>query len=429
MPYRKVSVLVPTRNRLGSLARMLRSFDETVGASDEAEVILRCDGDDIDSIAFLRGRPHRFIVGPREEGYRSLPRFFNEMARLATGDLLMCGNDDVEFRTPGWPRMLLDAANRYPDGIFNLGVRVGLNDDKFPFSVVSRKLVDALGFINDERLLFSDVFLLDVAAAFDRAIRLESVTVFHDWAGHDCDETRRDANRHEFALAFKDATGAWSDEYLAKHRAAVAEAVHRIRRSGLVSAVSVIEAFEVRVPDAVWSTNGQGSAIHYARTEVAQIIDVILRHEVNAGQAVVSTIGNGLPTLLWLQLFADVVTLEPREGPLAVSASGAHTVISGAAGSPRFLHEVVRHLRHLRAVIIDEPYYATASAVYHLIGGRLERPGIIVFLPMAEGRAGVAGVRRFVDDLRSGAVDNRRHLIADVSPEIGGPGMSYELFL
>ena len=32
-----------------------------------------------------------------------------------------------------------------------------------------------------------------------------------------------------------------------------------------------------------------------------------------------------------------------------------------------------------------------------------------------------------VDDLRSGAVDNRRHIITDVAPEAGGPGMSYEL--
>src|ERR1700676_1477647 len=106
------------------------------------------------------------------------------MAAQFHGDVLMCGNDDMEFRTPDWPELILAEANKYPDGLFNIGVRVGLNDDKFPFSIVSRRLAQAMGWLNDPRLLYSDVFLLDVARAFRRAVRLNSVFVFHDWAGH-----------------------------------------------------------------------------------------------------------------------------------------------------------------------------------------------------------------------------------------------------
>jgi len=171
------------------------------------------------------------------------------MAAVATGDLLMCCNDDVVFQTRGWPGLLLAEARKYPDGIFNFGVNVGLNDDFFPFSIVSRQLVRTLGFINDERLLFSDVFLLDVAKHFNRAIRVKSVTIFHDWAGHGADETRRDANRHEFEVVFKDASGDWTDEYRRKHDQVVAEAVAKIERAGVLAlAQAAIQRFEAYVP-------------------------------------------------------------------------------------------------------------------------------------------------------------------------------------
>jgi hypothetical protein len=68
-------------------------------------------------------------------------------------------------------------------------------------------------------------------------------------------------------------------------------------------------------------------------------------------------------------------------------------------------------------------------SVYYLLGREIKRPGIIVFTPTAAECPQGAGARRLVDDLRSGAADNRRHVISDVAPEAGGPGMSYELLL
>ena len=440
--YSKVSVLVPTRKRLHYLTRMLESYDATVTDPASAEIVFRCDSDDPDSIECLRQRASKLIIAPRRDGYKSLPAFFNDMAALATGDLLMCCNDDVVFQTPGWPRLLLDEARKYPDGIFNFGVNVGLNDDFFPFSIVSRQLVQTLGFINDERLLFSDLFLLDVAKHFDRAIRVKTVTIVHDWAGHGADETRRDANRHEFEMVFKDASGDWTDEYRRKHDQVVAEAVEKIERSALVTTQMALRRFEIYSPPlerqnsawppnvavAGWATNGGSPhGVHYARSEVAQVIDAIYRHGINRGQAVVTSFGNGLSNLLWSQVFPDLISVRGGSSSQLPIESKGHCILSGDLGDTRFLYSIVDRLRQFRALVIDETRYASAMASYFLIGQHLQPPAIVVFTPTSASRDHESGMRKFVDDLRSGAVDNRRHIITAVRSEAGGPGMSYEL--
>jgi glycosyltransferase involved in cell wall biosynthesis len=228
MSYSKISVLIPTRNRIEYLKKMLKSYEDTVANPDQTELVFRVDSDDPQSADFLAHYGWPIIVGPRDEGYKSLPRFYNEMVKQAAGDLFVCGNDDMIFLTPDWPRLVIEEANKYPDGIFNIGVSTGLNDEKFPFSIVSRQLVDRLGKINDERLLFSDIFLLDIARHFNRAILLHSVIFYHDWTGYTNDQTRRDASKHEFSEVWEKAPGNWTAAYTKLHNMAVSEAIAKL---------------------------------------------------------------------------------------------------------------------------------------------------------------------------------------------------------
>lgn len=188
--YTKVSVLVPTRSRLEHLRAMLASFfATTLGAG--AELLLRVDDDDQPTIDMLMNGPWpvAILVGPRLDGYRSLPAFYNELAAAATGDVLLIGNDDMVFATPGWPALVLEAANRYPDGLFNFGVRAH-NEGHYPFSIVSRKAADRLGFLWDPRIFWGDIYLRDVMAAFGRCERLPSVEITHNWAGDEASQNQ-----------------------------------------------------------------------------------------------------------------------------------------------------------------------------------------------------------------------------------------------
>lgn len=217
MTFGRISVLVPTRLRPARLETLLASYARTATAA--SELVFRVDDDDTEAQARLRQTPWTVLVGPRLEGYRSLPVFFNEMLQAADGDVLMCGNDDMVFQTEAWDRLVLAEANKYPDGIFDLGCAT-LNEGHFPFSIISRHAADRMGHLNDPRLVWSDLYLRDVMAAFGRAIPMPHVRVDHDWAGHAPDAV--------FVEARQGDAGNWSGLYWQKHRAVVAEAVARL---------------------------------------------------------------------------------------------------------------------------------------------------------------------------------------------------------
>lgn len=179
--FTKVSVLVPTRGRVKHLKTLLDSFEQT--ADGRAELIFRIDNDDSNSYEYLRGENHVVIVGSQGNGYEDMPSFFNELSSFATGDVLLCGNDDMVFKTLGWASMILDAASQFPDGLFDIGVTTH-NETHYPFSIVSRKAVEAMGFIWDPRIFWGDIFLRDVMAAFGRCVMLPSVEIEHAWQGH-----------------------------------------------------------------------------------------------------------------------------------------------------------------------------------------------------------------------------------------------------
>jgi hypothetical protein len=198
---------------------MLASFEQTNDGG--AELIFRADDDDMTTVDQLGA--YRTVVGPRLNGYSSMSEFFNEMLHAATGDVLMCGNDDMIFRTVGWPSLILEAANRYPDGLFDLGVRT-YNEDHYPFWTVSRRAAEQLGFVLDPRIFWGDIFWRDVMGAFGRCSKLPVVEIDHDWVGHDPDQTFLEARQQDFLL--RDPTY-WSGT----HATAVAEAVCRLRET------------------------------------------------------------------------------------------------------------------------------------------------------------------------------------------------------
>lgn len=181
--FTKVSVLVPTRQRPRHLWTLLESFARTTDGA--AELVFRVDEDDTETRRLLADQ--QVVVGSRLDGYRSMPAFFNDLLAASSGDVLMLGNDDMVFQTAGWPSIVLAAANRYPDGLFDLGVSTH-NADHYPFSIVSRAMTRRLGFLWDPRVFWGDVFLRDVMEAFDRCVMLPNIAVAHEWAGDEASQ-------------------------------------------------------------------------------------------------------------------------------------------------------------------------------------------------------------------------------------------------
>ena len=443
MSFKKVSVMIPTRGRIGYLEQLLESFDKTVVDKDKAELVFRADQDDLETIEFLCGTPYKFLVGSRENGYRSLPSFYNDMVKIAKGDVLICCNDDAVFVTPNWPQKLLDIANKYPDGIFDLGMHVGVNENFFPFSVVSRRLVDILGLINDERLLFSDLFLLDIARYFDRAIHIPEVVITHCWSGNVPDQTRIDANKHEFDMVFKDDTGAWSDEYRDKHNKVVTEAVMKIcRYSDLTPdiAINTMMAYEPASdcdPQDIWPPSVQcrnwyydeaPNAIHYPKIGIRRLIKLMYELGLDGGEILLSCYHNGLPNILWENVFDKVVAID-HQAEIAESIRDDKQVIaSGPIGNRRFLFSVAEEFSDLRVIMLDDTKYNNIISVYYTFKKLIGSHGIVVFTNSGNRDPAHVGMHKFISDLASGRLDGMRHEIVMLdADDIASPGLAYEI--
>lgn len=220
MKFEKVSVLVPTRGRVARLRTMIASFDQTTGNDPDAELVFRIDDDDLEVLDFLRAwGGHTVVVGPRMRGYGSMPDFFNELVGFATGSVLICGNDDMVFKTSGWPALILAKANEFPNGLFDIGVRTH-NEEHFPFSITSKIVAEHLGFLWDPRIFWGDIFLRDVMSAFGRAVMLSEVEIEHDWAGFHPDKTFIESDK-----------GIPADYWNVTHPTAVTEAVNKLKAS------------------------------------------------------------------------------------------------------------------------------------------------------------------------------------------------------
>lgn len=221
MTFKKLSVLVPTRNRMDRLHTLLTSFSTTSAA--DSELVFRVDEDDAQSEMLLTSTRHKVVVGKRYDGYRSMPVFLNEAARASSGDVLMVGNDDMIFETIGWDIEILKEANKHADGLFDIGVET-MNTDHYPFSIISRHVFNQLGFVYDPRLFWGDIFLRDVMAHFGRTVILPHVRVTHDWAGLRPDALFNEAERLKTTIG--------TAEYWARHREIVNETIEKLAAVG-----------------------------------------------------------------------------------------------------------------------------------------------------------------------------------------------------
>jgi len=136
-PMPKVSVIVPTRNRL----ELLRNCIDGLLRTDypEIEVIVVDNGsDDPETLEYLAALDRARFLVLRDDGPFNFSRLNNRAAQAATGKLLCLLNNDIEVLAPDWLSLMAHQAVRpevgavgaqllYPDGrIQHAGVVLGI---------------------------------------------------------------------------------------------------------------------------------------------------------------------------------------------------------------------------------------------------------------------------------------------------------------
>lgn len=144
-----ISLLLPTRNRFEDCNRTIKSFFENAKNSQNLQLILRCDNDDLEFLKNIHKLDHieklTIIVGDKYDGYKSLHKFYNEMINFASGDYIMPINDDLICETKGFDEIIM-SKNKEDIKIY-VGVSNG-NYQGWYFPIIQKKIIQEIGHLS-----------------------------------------------------------------------------------------------------------------------------------------------------------------------------------------------------------------------------------------------------------------------------------------
>ena len=193
-----ISLLCPTRGRPDRAMQFLESVLAT--QTNDNEIIFGLQSDDArldDYPAQIKSRA--MIFEPRSTVY-----YWNQMAKVAKGDMLTLIADDVIMRTHGWDNKFHAEAAKYQDGIYLITTQDGrIHCDRpaqlpTPHPTISRKWFETLGYFTFPGLFhyYADTWNSKIARRLDRQINMYDVMWEHI---KEKDETRQVMRRNKWA--------------------------------------------------------------------------------------------------------------------------------------------------------------------------------------------------------------------------------------
>lgn len=159
------SLLVPTRERIVELTRLLRSLYLTVTNKADVEILLAIDNDDALTKNYLPNLITQFEMFKIRPFYRDSSGefvfinrdYYNWLAEQAEGKYLWISADDITYEVIGWdviiPRYIEGYLNDRPDRIMCAGIKDNTPKPSphlppFPcFPLITRETFKHLGFI------------------------------------------------------------------------------------------------------------------------------------------------------------------------------------------------------------------------------------------------------------------------------------------
>lgn len=111
---KKITVLCPSRGRPDRLENMIASLYATAMNGIYVDVNVLLDRDDPCVQAYQEAQ---MLCDIEVADRMPVPAAFQYLADRATGDILMLGSDDIEFRTRGWDMEVRKAFDKFPDGL------------------------------------------------------------------------------------------------------------------------------------------------------------------------------------------------------------------------------------------------------------------------------------------------------------------------
>jgi len=202
----KISIVFPTRNRPNNLRRFWDSIINT--AIDKPEVVVYIDNDDLSSAVVAKELGFNYMQGSRH----TLSQCYNDVASLATSDILMFGADDIVFREKSWDEKVVAEFDKVKDKILFVYGHDGHRPDKLgTHGFLHRKWIDTVGYLLPPYFStwYVDNWITDVSLALNRQVYFPFILAEH--MHHCCGKAEHDITYIEAEAKQNADTKKWNE--------------------------------------------------------------------------------------------------------------------------------------------------------------------------------------------------------------------------
>lgn len=178
-----ISLLCPTRGRPQQALDLYNSFINTQKFKNELLFCLQEEDPLLEEYikVFKYNEIMSYFI------MKSMPTTYiwNQLAKIAKGDLLMLIGDDVVIKTNHWDQIINESIKKYDDHIFVITVDDGRDNQtvpmRCPHPIVHKKWIDTLGFFVPPFFShrFIDSYIRQLAIKLGRFIELKSIVFEH----------------------------------------------------------------------------------------------------------------------------------------------------------------------------------------------------------------------------------------------------------
>jgi hypothetical protein len=198
----KISLLVPSRERLNLKLTLISSIITTVNDINNVSLYFGIDDDDptrditlkiCEAIPFVK-----FIPIHNNGKFIGINNIWNILASNCNDNIFGYIGDDIIFKTPNWDSIILKEFNNCPDDNIKLvHCNDGYHGSKLSVNAfVHRKYFELMGYFckGDFLINYSDNWMYQTFNAFNRVTYLKDVLIYHNhwvFGGREKDNTAK----------------------------------------------------------------------------------------------------------------------------------------------------------------------------------------------------------------------------------------------
>ena len=170
-----ITICCPSRGRPELAQRMALTALETADDPDQVNIQFYLNNDDPELPTYQK-LLQNYQVGSDQSPVYS----WNQLAEQFDSHLYMLAGDDIQFMTHGWDSRFMQQFDQYPDGVFCISFKNGIDElTTAPHPVVTKQWQKALGFYFPFVFYhwYVDTYTKDLAESVNRYIYLADITV------------------------------------------------------------------------------------------------------------------------------------------------------------------------------------------------------------------------------------------------------------